>query len=94
MAPGYRVSSSSAAASSRSCFDDSGILRQVSPRLIVFFADEGGNLYLDDGNGRIYFPENRLFIAVTNEIIPEPATLCLLMLGAGTMIVLRRRRFA
>lgn len=66
---------------------------QVNPRVIVFHADAGGHLYFDDPNsGPIYFPDNRIFIAMTD--IPEPASLCLLMLGGGTMVFLRRRRTA
>ncbi|MCJ7543180.1 MAG: PEP-CTERM sorting domain-containing protein [Phycisphaerae bacterium] len=65
---------------------------QVNPRMIVFNADPSGHLYFDDPNvGPIYFPDNRIFIAVT---VPEPASLCLLTLGAGAIVFLRRRRTA
>jgi len=68
---------------------DSG---QVNPRMIVFHADAGGNLYFDDGVSQIFFPQNRIFIALTEYLIPEPASVCLLALGAGAIAILRRRR--
>ena len=66
---------------------------QVDPRLIVFNIDGAGNIYFNDPNaGPIYFPENRIFIAMSQ--IPEPASLCLLGMGGGSMLFLRRRRTA
>ena len=63
---------------------------QVNPRDIVFGVDVAGNVYFDDPvDGRIYFTDNRIFIAVSN--IPEPASLIVLAAG-GTMVLLRRRR--
>jgi hypothetical protein len=70
---------------------------QVHPRMIVFHADSGGNLYFgdpnDDPNSWVYFPDNRIFIAVTDFfMVPEPATLSVITIGAGLTIFLRRRR--
>ncbi len=63
---------------------------QVSPREIVLWAEDG-QLFALDGNGvRIYFPENRIYIA-QSEIIPEPASLALLA-GGGFMLIFRQRR--
>ncbi len=71
---------------------------QVQPRAIIFGVDlnrlpEEGQIYYDDPvNGRIYFPDNRIYIAqVQIEYIPEPASLTLLVLGAGLMLLRRRR---
>ncbi len=67
--------------------------QQVNPMWYTFYADPNGNLYYgdpNDPNDRIYFPNNRIYIAVTN--IPEPATLSVVTVGAGLMILLRRRR--
>jgi hypothetical protein len=69
--------------------------QQVNPSMISFYADAGGNLFMGDPNGDpnswVYFPDNTIFIAVTNQI-PEPATLCMLAMGAGLMLFRRRRR--
>ena len=60
------------------------------PAPITIYADDGGNIYvLDDVGGRVYFPENRIFIAVTD--VPEPATLSLLVFGSLTMLLRRKR---
>ncbi|MGA2265018.1 MAG: PEP-CTERM sorting domain-containing protein [Phycisphaerae bacterium] len=69
--------------------------QQVNPKTISFYADAGGNLFMGDPNGDpnswVYFSDNIIYIATTNQI-PEPATLCLLALGAGLMVLRRRRR--
>jgi len=64
---------------------------QVNPREIVLHADDAGNLYwlAPDQVTRIYFPENRIYIALT-EIIPEPATLLMLSLGGAAALFKRR----
>jgi len=65
---------------------------QTSPRQIVLNVDDGGNIYLDDGEGgRIYFPENRIYIARV-QIVPEPTTMALLA-GGATCLILTRRRY-
>ncbi len=69
---------------------------QVNPTPIVFLVDltrtiAHGQIYWDDGmGGRIYFPENRIYIAQVT-IIPEPATLVLLVIGAAGLMIKRRR---
>jgi len=61
------------------------------PDPIILYADAGGNVYYLMGDGsKLYFPENRIYIAVT---VPEPGTLTLLVLGAFAA-VLRPKRFA
>jgi hypothetical protein len=61
------------------------------PAPIELYADAAGNLYfLNDDLSKVYFPENRIYIALTS-IIPEPGTLAMLVLGA-LAVVLRRRR--
>ncbi len=67
---------------------------QVSPRMIVFHADPSGNLYLDDGVTQVFFPDNRIFIALADHMVPEPASVCIIGLGAAVMVALRRRRRA
>jgi len=69
-------------------YDSAG---QVSPREIVLWADNGQLFALDGNGGRIYFPENRIYIA-QSEIIPEPASLALLAGGGFVMIFRHRRR--
>ena len=64
---------------------------QVSPREIVLWAEDGQLFALDGNGGRIYFPENRIYIA-QSEIIPEPASLALLAGGGFVMIFRHRRR--
>ncbi|MCD4699280.1 MAG: PEP-CTERM sorting domain-containing protein [Phycisphaerae bacterium] len=69
---------------------------QVNPAPIIFGVDltqtvAHGQIYWDDGmGGRIYFPENRIYIAQVT-IVPEPATLALLVIGAAGMVIRRRR---
>ncbi len=69
---------------------------QVNPTPIVFGVDltqtaAHGQIYWDDGvGGRIYFPENRIYIAQVT-IIPEPASLTLLVIGAAGLMIRRRR---
>ena len=61
------------------------------PDPIIIYADDAGDIYvLDDVGGRVYFPENRIYIAVTN-LVPEPGTLSLLVLGSLTMLFRRKR---
>jgi len=65
---------------------------QINPRQIVFNVDPSGNLYWDDGQGgKIYFPENRIYIARVN-IVPEPGIIALLSAGSFCVITARRRR--
>ena len=69
---------------------------QVNPRKIELFVDltqtvADGQIWIDDGaGGRIYFPENRVYIAQVAQI-PEPLTLSLMAIGAGCLILRRRR---
>ena len=66
-----------------------------TPREIVFGIDMGrsvedGQIYWEDGlGGKIWFPENRIYIA---QVVPEPATMLLLSIGGLGIIVKRRRK--
>jgi hypothetical protein len=71
---------------------------QVNPTPIIFLVDmtqtiAHGQIYWDDGaGGRIYFPENRIYIAqVVISDIPEPASLTLLAMGAIGLLIRRRK---
>jgi len=69
---------------------------QVNPRKIVFGIDttqtvDHGQIYFDAPNQpRIWFPENRIYIAQVRDV-PEPATGVLLLAG-GLVIAARRKR--
>ncbi len=63
---------------------------QVSPREIVLWAENGKLFALGENGSRIYFPENRIYIA-QSEIIPEPASMALLA-GGGFMLIFRQKR--
>ncbi|MDY6914154.1 MAG: PEP-CTERM sorting domain-containing protein [Planctomycetota bacterium] len=71
-------------------FGYAGGSTQVAPRAIVFYADADGDLYylMDDGITKIYFPENRIYIA---RVVPEPGTMILLAMG-GIGLLLKRKR--
>jgi len=61
------------------------------PPPIVLYADEFGDVYfLEGGGGRVYFPENRIYIAVTS-LVPEPGALAMLVLGAFALVLRRKR---
>jgi hypothetical protein len=70
---------------------------QVNPTKIVLNIDlangfDNGQLYMDLGSGdRLYFPENRIYIAVEDQI-PEPATLAIMITGAAVGLLGKRRR--
>jgi hypothetical protein len=73
-----------------------GGTQQTGPRVIAFNVDPNGMVYyLPDSNdpgNRIYFPENRIYIAeVTMRQVPEPMTA--LLVGAGGLAMLTRRRW-
>jgi hypothetical protein len=73
-----------------------GGTQQTGPRVIAFNVDPNGMVYyLPDSNdpgNRIYFPENRIYIAeVTMGQVPEPMTA--LLVGAGGLAMLTRRRW-
>ena len=70
-------------------FDDAA--GQVSPREIILWAEDGELFALGAHGERIYFPENRIYIA-QSEIIAEPASMALLAAGSFMMIFRRRRR--
>jgi hypothetical protein len=63
---------------------------QVQPQPLIFRADDLGRLYFDGPAGPVFFPENRIYIAMVDQI-PEPATLALLCLGAGIGFIRRSR---
>jgi hypothetical protein len=70
---------------------------QVNPIPMIFGIDHGrtaeeGQIFWEDPETfeRVYFADNRLYIAQTIVPIPEPATLSLL--GLGSLALLRRRR--
>jgi hypothetical protein len=67
--------------------------QQTNPTTIVFNVDPNGNIYYvpnpNNPNDRIYFPENRIYIAEVT--LPEPGTLCLLI-GGGFAVLFRRRK--
>lgn len=69
--------------------------QQTDPREIVFGIDASqtfahGQIYFDPvGGGRIWFPENRIYIA---RVVPEPTAAALLLVGATLLTVRRRRR--
>lgn len=69
----------------------SAVSDQVNPRTLIFNADDLGNLYLDSLTGRIYFPENRIYIATVSQI-PEPASMALLCLGSLFTLLHRRKK--
>ncbi len=61
------------------------------PRMEKMLLDKNGKLFaLGENGSRIYFPENRIYIA-QSEIIPEPASMALLA-GGGFMLIFRQKR--
>lgn len=68
--------------------------QQTDPVAIMFGIDRTrtmaqGQVYYD-GAGRIYFPDNRIYIATVN--IPEPAAIVLMLSGMGVLLGRRWRR--
>ena len=69
---------------------------QINPAKIIFGVDNTqtflhGQIYFDHPTlGRVWFPENRIYIAQV-EMVPEPGTMAILAVGA-LGVLLRRRK--
>ena len=68
--------------------------QQTDPVAIVFGIDRTrtvahGQIYFD-GTSRIYFPDNRIYIAQAD--IPEPTAAILMLSGVGVLLGRRKRR--
>ncbi|MDP6046791.1 MAG: PEP-CTERM sorting domain-containing protein [Phycisphaerae bacterium] len=79
-------------------FPDPVTGQQTNPVSIVINVDDNQNIYFETGLtpgpslDDIYFPDNRIYIAqVEMPIIPEPATMTMLLLGGSALIARRRR---
>ena len=79
-------------------FGDPGTGDQVNPTPIIFYVDltqtvAHGQIYWQDpvtGN-KIWFPENRIYIAQVT-LVPEPTSLFLILAGAATILPLWKKR--
>jgi hypothetical protein len=71
---------------------------QLVPMELVLNVDDTGTLFFDANgddlfnaaDGDIYFPENRIYIGMVGEMLPEPGMMALL--GAGGVGLLMKRR--
>ncbi|MBT3198861.1 MAG: PEP-CTERM sorting domain-containing protein [Phycisphaerales bacterium] len=65
--------------------------QQTNPIAITINVDASQNLYFDDNGTKIYFPDNRIYIAQVGHA-PEPASMILLAAGASALLARRKRR--
>jgi len=77
-------------------FGDPGTGDQINPTPIIFYVDmtqtiAHGQIYWQDpvSGNKIWFPENRIYIA---QVVPEPGSLSLILIGSVGIILIRRRR--
>ena len=65
--------------------------QQTNPIAITINVDANQDLYFDDNGTKIYFPDNRIYIAQVGHA-PEPASMIVLAAGASALLARRKRR--